>query len=132
MRDVQLDSFGGAVTPEELDHFRTILNGKRNEILEQAKNALEQELVMAKEELPDEMDLATSEYDKFLTIRFRGRERFLLNKIQASLRQVEDGSYGVCLECGEEIPKARLELRPVATMCIRCKEEQERKEKQYI
>lgn len=120
------------MTPEELDHFRTILNEKRNAILEQAKNALEQELVMAKEELPDEMDLATSEYDKFLTIRFRGRERFLLNKIQASIRQVDDGTYGTCVECGDEIPKARLELRPVATMCIRCKEEQERKEKQFV
>ena len=117
---------------DDLEYFKKLLEGKRDELLDQAKRALEQELVMAKEELPDEMDLATSEYDRFLTIRFRGRERTLLNKIEQALKLIEDGSYGTCVECGEEIPKARLELRPVATLCIRCKEEQERKEKQYI
>jgi len=122
----------GVVTKDELEHFRQILNEKRQEILDQARRALETELVMQKEELPDEMDLATSEYDKFLTIRFRGRERTLLNKIEASIKQIDDGSYGVCEECGEEIPVARLEVRPVATLCIRCKEEQERREKQYM
>jgi len=116
---------------EDTEFFRTLLQEKRQEILDQARRALEQELVMQKEELPDEMDLATSEYDRFLTIRFRGRERVLLNKIEQSLRQLEEGTYGVCVECGDEIPKARRELRPVANLCIRCKEEQERKEKQY-
>jgi DnaK suppressor protein len=117
---------------DDLEYFRKLLGGKRDELLDQAKRALEQELVMAKEELPDEMDLATSEYDRFLTIRFRGRERTLLNKIEQALKMIDEGTYGTCVECGEEIPKARLELRPVATLCIRCKEEQERKEKQYI
>ena len=115
----------------KLAEFKAILEEKRRDLLVQAQRALGGDLIMAKEELPDEMDLATSEYDRFLTIRFRGRERTLLNKIEKSLMQIGAGSYGTCTSCGEEIPEARLKLRPVAELCIRCKEEQEQKEKQY-
>jgi RNA polymerase-binding transcription factor len=111
--------------------FKVLLEEKRRELLEQAKRALGGDLIMAKEELPDEMDLATSEYDRFLTIRFRGRERTLLNKIEKSLSQIAAGTYGTCNACGEEIPEGRLKLRPVAELCIRCKEEEEQKEKRY-
>ena len=81
--------------------------------------------------IPDEMDLASSEYEKFLTVRMRGREQMLLRKIDLSLKKIEEGTYGICDECGEEISIKRLKARPVATLCIKCKEEQERKEKMF-
>ncbi|RME03231.1 MAG: hypothetical protein D6812_05405, partial [Deltaproteobacteria bacterium] len=56
------------------------------------------------------------------------RERKLLNKIEKSLRKIDMGTYGICEECEEEIGRNRLEARPVAELCIRCKEEQEEME----
>ena len=82
-------------------------------------------------DLPDEMDLASSEYLQSFTFRLRGREKVFLDKIEKALRKIEDGSFGVCEECGEEISIKRLEARPETTLCIRCKEDQERMEKDY-
>ncbi|MDX9999858.1 MAG: TraR/DksA C4-type zinc finger protein, partial [Polyangia bacterium] len=50
-------------------------------------------------------------------------------KIDQALARIEDGTFGICEECEEEINAKRLEARPETTMCIKCKEAQERKEK---
>jgi len=50
-------------------------------------------------------------------------------KIQEALQRIEDGTFGICEQCGCEISEGRLEARPVTTFCIECKEEQENKEK---
>ena len=63
--------------------------------------------------------------------RCHGRERGLLDKIEKALSRLEDGSFGMCDSCGEEISAKRLEARPEATLCIQCKEEQERQERDY-
>ena len=63
--------------------------------------------------------------------RTRDRERKLIRKIEEALKRIEDGSYGFCLETGEPIGVKRLEARPETTLCIRCKEDQERMEKDY-
>jgi DnaK suppressor protein len=55
----------------------------------------------------------------------------LLDKIQKALLRLDDGTFGVCEECGEKISQKRLEARPETTLCIRCKEEQERIEKDF-
>jgi DnaK suppressor protein len=54
-----------------------------------------------------------------------------LDKIEKALRKIEDGTFGTCEECEEEINVKRLEARPETTLCIQCKENQERKEKDY-
>ena len=54
-----------------------------------------------------------------------------MNTIEKALRKIEDGSFGTCEECSEEISIKRLEARPETTLCIRCKEDQERMEKDY-
>ena len=82
-------------------------------------------------DLPDEMDLASSEYLQSFTFRLRGREKVFLDKIEKALAKIEDGSFGVCEECGEEVSVKRLEARPETTLCIRCKEDQERMEKDF-
>jgi DnaK suppressor protein len=63
--------------------------------------------------------------------RLRGREKTFLQKIDRALRKIDEGDFGVCEECGEEISTKRLEARPETTLCIRCKEDQERHEKDY-
>ena len=82
-------------------------------------------------DLPDEMDLASSEYLQSFEFRLRGREKYHLAKLERALQKIDDGSFGVCEECEEPISKKRLEARPETGLCIRCKEDQERDEKAF-
>lgn len=115
----------------QLKKFRTLLEEKRDEIVKKAKQTLDDDMALETDDLPDEMDLASSEYLQSFTFRLRGREKVFLDKIQKALAKIEDGSFGVCEECEEEISLKRLEARPEATLCIRCKEDQERAEKDF-
>ena len=74
---------------------------------------------------PDPNDRATLESDRNLTLRIRDRERKLRGKIEEALQRVDDGEFGICEDCGEEIGPARLMARPVTTLCIKCKSDQE-------
>jgi DnaK suppressor protein len=119
------------VNKATLKKFRTLLTDKRDEILKKAKQTLEQDMALDTDDLPDEMDLASSEYLQSFTFRLRGREKSFLDKIEKALKKIDEGTFGVCEECGEEISVKRLEARPETTLCIRCKEDQERMEKDY-
>jgi DnaK suppressor protein len=119
------------VKKQELKRFKTLLVEKRDEIVKKAKQTLEEDMALDANDLPDEMDLASSEYLQSFTFRLRGREKAFLDKIERALRKIEDGSFGVCEECAEEIAVKRLEARPETTLCIRCKEDQERVERDY-
>jgi DnaK suppressor protein len=77
----------------------------------------------------DPSDRATAESDRSFTLRIRDRERKLITKIQEALSRMDDGEYGICEECGEEISLARLKARPVTTLCVSCKSRQEEGEK---
>ena len=115
----------------QLKKFKTLLTEKREEIVKKAKQTLEEDMTLDANDLPDEMDLASSEYLQSFTFRLRGREKVFLDKIEKALHKIEDGSFGTCEECSEEISVKRLEARPETTLCIRCKEDQERMEKDY-
>ena len=115
----------------ELQRFRELLESKRREIIRRAQQTLDEEMALAADDLPDEMDLASSEYLQSFTFRLRGREKAFLDKIQKALDKIDGGSFGVCDECGGEISMKRLEARPETTLCIRCKEDQERVEKDF-
>src|SRR6188474_2103424 len=112
----------------QLDKFKEALEAKREEIIRRAEQTLRQDMALDADDFPDEMDLASSEYLQAFTFRLRGREKVFLTKIQKALEKLESGSFGVCDECGEKISIKRLEARPETTLCIRCKEDQERVE----
>lgn len=114
-----------------LKKFKTLLTEKRDEIVKKAKQTLEEDMALDANDLPDEMDLASSEYLQSFTFRLRGREKAFLDKINKALVKIEDGTFGTCEECNEEITIKRLEARPETNLCIRCKEDQERMEKDY-
>lgn len=78
---------------------------------------------------PDLGDQASAEIDRNYVLKLRGREQKLLKKIEKSLVKIEEGTYGYCEVCGVEIGLKRLEARPVSTLCIDCKTEQEEEEK---
>jgi DnaK suppressor protein len=116
---------------QQLKKFSVLLTEKRDEIIKKAKQTLEEDMALDASDLPDEMDLASSEYLQSFTFRLRGREKVFLDKIEIALRKIEEGTFGNCEECGEEIAVKRLEARPETGLCIRCKEDQERHEKDY-
>ena len=78
---------------------------------------------------PDPADRATQESDRTFELRIRDRERRLINKIQEALARIDSGNFGICEVCEEDISEARLKARPVTTLCIDCKMEQEKKER---
>ena len=82
-----------------------------------------------RELFPDPTDRASLEDNRNLTLRIRDRERKLISKIDEALGRIEDGSYGRCEECGGEIGVERLRARPVTTLCIACKSQQEAEER---
>ncbi|HEX2732706.1 MAG TPA: RNA polymerase-binding protein DksA [Polyangiaceae bacterium] len=119
------------MSKEQLEAFRKQLEEKRDEIVRRAQQTLQQDMTLDADDLPDEMDLASSEYLQAFTFRLRGREKNLLDKIQRALERIDNGTFGICEECDEPISIKRLEARPETTLCIRCKEEQERVERDF-
>ena len=115
---------------EQFDHFALILqNWKRDLMVEVDRTVLHMKDEAAN--FPDPNDRATQEEEFSLELRTRDRERKLIRKIDEALKRIEDGSYGYCLETGEEIGIKRLEARPVATLSVEAQERRERREKQY-
>lgn len=116
---------------KELNRFKELLHKKHRALIENAKKTLNEDMALDSNDLPDEMDLASSEYLQSFTFRLRGRERTFKAKIEKALQKIEQGTFGICERCEEEISLKRLEARPETTLCIRCKEEQEREERQF-
>ena len=83
------------------------------------------------EATPDPADRATLEEEYALELRTRDRERKLLQKIQSTLKKIEDGSYGYCEDTGEPIGVKRLLARPTATLTVEAQERRERMKKQF-
>jgi DnaK suppressor protein len=111
------------VNRRDADLFRNLLNERRQELLTEAGKTVDG--MDENGNFPDPTDRAAMESDRSFTLRMRDRERKLIAKIEEALRRLEDGSYGVCEECGEKIGAARLKARPVTTLCIDCKSVQE-------
>lgn len=116
--------------PKKLAQYREILLAKLESLLGTAGKTLE-ELSNGDETFPDPVDRALSESSRSIELRKRDRERKLIQKIRNALAKIEDGTYGECENCGEEISHERLLARPEASLCINCKEEQEKLEKQF-
>jgi len=114
----------------QLEYFRQKLLIWKEEILEGSKETMK---ILQNEKLneADITDRASSELDLELELKARERDLKLLNKIDAALKRVNDGSYGYCEETGEPISLARLEARPIATLSIEAQELRERMERLY-
>jgi DnaK suppressor protein len=118
------------MSKEQLEHFRQILQSWKQDLMEEVDRTVSHMKDEAAN-FPDPNDRATQEEEFSLELRTRDRERKLIRKIDEALKRTEDGSYGYCLETGEEIGVKRLEARPVATLSIEAQERRERRERQY-
>jgi len=115
----------------DLDEIRKKLMVERERILSNAVKTMDNITNPNLDDLNDEGDVASSEASQTLNLRLRDREAMLLAKVDKTLKKIDEGLYGICESCGAEIHPQRLKARPVATLCIRCKQEQEKNEKGF-
>lgn len=117
-----------AMRPEKLELYRVMLTQKIAELLEDAGKTVS-EMTVAKENFPDPNDRASLEADRNFELRIRDRERKLIAKMREAIRRIDEGTFGICEDCGGHISEKRLLARPVTTQCIECKTKQEKLEK---
>jgi len=113
---------------EDLEYFKKLLTDQLEELLHHADDTVSG-MTEQKEAFPDPTDRATLEADRNFLLRIRDREHKLIKKIKKTLERFEDGSFGVCDKCGEDINLERMKARPVTTQCIDCKTMEEAKER---
>ena len=116
------------MNPKQLEYFRRKLLAWSEQLQresEEAMGRMKEESVKA----PDIIDQVVLEADRNLVLRTRDRNRKLIYKIDEALQRIKEGTYGYCEETGEEIGIKRLEVRPIATLCIEAQERHEQMEK---
>jgi DnaK suppressor protein len=112
---------------EMMQTIKMKLLRQKEALLNEAESALNE--LPGQTIFPDLGDQATAETDRNFMLRLRGREQRLLKKIEEAIDRIDNGTFGICDDCGNEIDIKRLDARPVTTMCIECKTLQEEEEK---
>src|SRR4030067_2015325 len=105
---------------ERVAYFRDLLTERLKVLLGEAEKTVTG-MTNDKDTFPAPTDRANLETDRNFLLRIRDRERKLILKIKDALARIDDGTFGVCQECGAEISEERLKVRPVTTLCIDCK-----------
>lgn len=111
-----------------LRYFKNTLSAQLEELDYKNGQTLD-ELVGSGSRVPDSIDQAIQEAGISLKLRMRDRELRLMRKIKEALTRIDEGTFGICDQCGEEIALKRLKARPVTTNCIDCKNRMETREK---
>ena len=109
----------------DLIKFKKIFVQQRDQILTNVA-VMDENLMVRPDEDKDEVDQATTDIEQSMRMQLKNRETFTLRKINEAIRRIEEGNYGECLNCGEHIELRRLQARPTTTLCISCKEEEEK------
>jgi DnaK suppressor protein len=105
-------------------YFKEVLLERLDELYSEAEKTVAG-MTDNEENFPDPTDRASLESDRNFVLRIRDRERKLITKIREALQRIEEGTFGQCSECGDDIGMERLNARPVTTLCIECKRKQE-------
>lgn len=116
------------IDPKDIAFFKTLLTEQLDELLYRAGRTVG-DLVQPGDVASDPLDQAALESERNYTLRIRDRESRLIKKIKTALQKIDDGSFGTCEECGDEITVARLRARPVTAYCIQCKTRMEAMER---
>lgn len=111
--------------------FKSLFEEQRK-ALTFTKGVIDENFVIAQEDMMDEADLTSSEMESNMRMRLRNREALFMKKVDEALDRIAQGTFGECDCCGEDIELRRLEARPTATLCVGCKEESERMESVHI
>ena len=117
------------MSPSQIEYFRQRLLQWKNDLIEESKQTIEN-LKEEVRDVGDEAERATRETENSLELRTRDRYRKLINKIDSTLKRVDDGTYGYCVDTGEEIGLERLEARLTAERTLDAQERWEHLQKQ--
>ena len=98
-------------------HFHSVLSKKREEILRTVKEKNED---LGSGEIGDEADVASQTFEREMMFELTNGERIILDDIEAALRKIEKGDFGVCESCHRKITTIRLNAMPWARCCIEC------------
>jgi DnaK suppressor protein len=113
---------------KDVEYFKKLLTVQLEDLLEQADDTVSG-MTAQKENFPDPTDRASLEAERNFMLRIRDRESKLIKKIKKTLERIENGTFGICDSCGENISLKRIKARPVTTQCIECKTKEEAMEK---
>lgn len=113
---------------KDIEYFKDLLTNRHEELLNHAGDTVSG-MTTQKENFPDPTDRASLESERNFMLRIRDREHKLIKKIKKTLKRIEDGTFGICESCGEDISIKRLKARPVTSLCIDCKSKEEALEK---
>jgi DnaK suppressor protein len=113
---------------KDIEYFEKLLANRLEELLGHADNTVSG-MTTPKENFPDPTDRASLESDRNFMLRIRDRENKLIKKIKKALDRIENGTFGICEKCSENISPSRLKARPVTALCIDCKNKEEAFEK---
>ena len=114
------------MTKVELNKYKQILEAKKAELAHVLRNRE----AIAIEKSPDALDEVQHAAERELAIRNLDRESGLLRQVKLALTRIDDGSYGTCLHCDEEINPKRLAAVPWAPLCISCQEMHDRRQEE--
>ena len=114
------------MTKSELNKYRNVLEAKQAELVHMIRNRDG----IAIEKCPDALDEVQYATERELAIRSLDRDSNLLRNVRAALDRIEEGSFGVCLHCEEDISPKRLAAVPSTAFCIACQEIADRR--QYV
>lgn len=112
--------------PKKVEYFREKLLKLRAQIINSGVLSDLEDLKVKPDDLADEADLATNTINQQISFSIREKEMNKLKRIDAALGRVEQGTFGFCLDSGDEIEEKRLETQPWAEFCIEVAEERER------
>ncbi len=114
-----------------MSKFKSLFEQERNNLV-YTKSVLNEDFNIQQDDLLDEVDLTSCELEQSMRMRLRNREALYLKKIDEALDRITRGTFGECDCCGEDIEIRRLEARPTATLCVSCKEDEEKREQHHI
>ncbi|MEK6580223.1 MAG: TraR/DksA C4-type zinc finger protein [Bdellovibrionota bacterium] len=117
--------------PEIMARFKILFEIQKDKLI-YSKTILNEDFNIKAEDRIDDSDMSSSELENNMRVRLRNREALYIKKIEEALQRIADGSFGKCQTCEEEIEPKRLEARPTATLCVHCKEQEERAETLHI
>jgi DnaK suppressor protein len=122
------------VSAIDTDRFRETLLEERRRVEAALQNLHDENSGTLSEDAGEETaydnhlaDTATETYDRELDYTLEENSEHVLAEIDAALERIENGTYGTCTNCGEQIPQERLEALPWATLCIECQRDRERR-----
>ena len=123
------------LTKKELTDFKKLLFKKKEELNDEIKHISDDTLKKSQKDASGDIsgytyhmaDVATDNYDREFSLGLASKDRKSLYELEDALKRIEDGTFGVCLDCKCLISKTRLKVVPQARLCIKCQEKREKK-----